>query len=235
MPTQHHVVRDGPETSGALPRAAAPARAPLPPVFPLRCFPPLARSRGQRRRLPPPCPLPTPAALSRAQEYVFIKRVVGAEPVEGEVYAKLSGVAKCADVGDLAAHACDRFKRWAVDADQLRLHLVKHPLGGDEPTEAAETAAVAAPRLQSGWTLASAGIKTGAWLLARVPPPAAAAAPAGALCGARAGSPPPLALVCAYSCRCQRACSPLPFACAQAALGRRWEQVGSASPRRSRL
>ena len=175
-----------------------------------------------------------PAAADHAQaSYVYIKRA-GDAAADGEVYAELA-VLPGDTVARLAGRAVAAFPRWgAADAGQLRLHLVERPPDADEPPSADEEA-LAVELKRPHWTLARAGVGAGSWLLARVAPPAAAAAPAGALRGARAGSPSPLALVCAYSRRRQRARSPLPFSCAQAALGRRWEQVGSASSRRSRL
>jgi len=72
--------------------------------------------------------------------------------------------------------ACSKFPRWGADAGQVRLHLVVHAPGGDEPTAEAEAAALEGRRLQSGWTLERAGVLPGAWLLARVPPAEVAAA-----------------------------------------------------------
>ena len=174
-----------------------------------------------------------PAAGDAQPQYAFIKRAGGAA-ADDEVYAEVA-ILPGDTVARLAERAVAAFPRWgAADAGQLRLHLVERPPDADEPPSADEEA-LAVELKRPHWALARAGVGAGSWLLARVAPSAAAAAPAGALRGARAGSPPPLALGCAYSRRRQRACSPLLFSCAQAALGRRWEQVGSASSRRSRL
>ena len=127
--------------------------------------------------MPPPHARTPSSALSRAQEYAFIKRAVGAEPVEGEVYAELE--MRAGDtVARLAARACKEFKRWAVDADQLRLFLVNHPHDADEPPSAEEEKVVT-ELTRPHWALPRAGVGPGSWLLARVPAPAA---PAGASC-----------------------------------------------------
>ena len=117
--------------------------------------------------------------------HVFLKRAgTGSSP--DEVYAKVTTEASD-DVADLTKRACSEFPRWGADAGQVRLHLVVHPSGGDEPTEEAEVAALDGQRLQSAWTLADAGIVSGSWLLARISLPAAAA---GASCGAGRTSHP---------------------------------------------
>ena len=131
----------------------------------------------------------------QTQEYVFIKRVVdAAPPVEDEirVYAELE--MRAGDtVARLAARACKEFQRWAVDADQLLLYLVPHT-GKENPTKTEEEDAALLDK--PAYSLEEARVANGAWLLARVPTRAAAAAPAGALRRARAGSPAPLAPVC---------------------------------------
>ena len=77
------------------------------------------------------------------------------------------------DVADVAARACDKFG-WGAPT---KVHLFLAAAGGAErPTPAALAAMVADPttRLSEDWLLPRAGIAPGCWLLARVPPPAAA-------------------------------------------------------------
>ena len=80
------------------------------------------------------------------------------------------------DVADVVARACDKFPRWGVDAGQVHLYLAAAS-GADRPAPAALAAVVADPtaRLSEDWLLTRAGIAPGCWLLARVPPPPAAA------------------------------------------------------------
>ncbi len=118
------------------------------------------------------------------QEYAFIKRV-GAEPIEGEVYAELE--MRAGDtVARLAARACKEFKRWEVDADQLRLYLVPHK-GKENPTRIQEEEAELLDK--PAYSLEEARVANGAWLLARAsplaPPAAAGALPGGALASCR--------------------------------------------------
>ena len=80
-------------------------------------------------------------------------------------------------VGDAVGHLTKRAsleRRWGVDAAYVDLFLVK-PDGDDEPTAAEEEAALTQPRLQVGWLLSRARISSGAWVLARLPDPPAAA------------------------------------------------------------
>jgi len=117
-----------------------------------------------------------------AQEFVYIKRVVGDEPVEGEVYAELEKRAGDT-VARLAARACTEFKRWGADAGQVRLYLVP----SEERARALLRESAASDIFESGAlfpgdTLERAGVKAGSYLLARVALPAAAS---GASCGAR--------------------------------------------------
>ena len=121
-----------------------------------------------------------PAPFPRAQ-YAFIKRV-SQPPLEGAVFAKVQ-LEGCADVADVAVRACKEFPLWGVDAGQVHLFLAAAG-GADEPPPDALVAAAADPakRLGVGLTLARAGITPGCWLLARVPPPAAAA-PGAFCCG----------------------------------------------------
>ena len=117
-----------------------------------------------------------------AQEFVYIKRVVGDEPVEGEVYAELEKRAGDT-VARLAARACTEFKRWGADAGQVRLYLVP----SEERARALLRESAASDIFESGAlfpgdTLERAGVKAGSDLLARVALPAAAS---GASCGAR--------------------------------------------------
>ena len=110
-----------------------------------------------------------------------VMRVSGEPSLEGEAFAKVQ-LEGCMDVADVAARACKEFPRWGVDAGQVRLFLAAAG-GADRPSPAA-LAAVAADsvgRLSEEWPLARAGIVPGCWLLARVPPSAAAAPGASAM------------------------------------------------------
>ena len=99
---------------------------------------------------------------------------VSEPPLEGEVFAKVQ-LEGCADVADVVVRACKEFPRWGVDAGQVRLFLAAAG-GKNAPPPEALVAAAADPAscLGVGWTLDDAGIAPGCWLLARVPPPAAA-------------------------------------------------------------
>ena len=80
-------------------------------------------------------------------------------------------------VGDAVGHLAKRAsleRGWGVDAAYVDLFLVK-PDGDDEPIAAEEEAALTQPRLQVGWLLSRARISSGAWVLARLPDPPAAA------------------------------------------------------------
>ena len=77
-------------------------------------------------------------------------------------------------VSRLAALACAASPHWAVGASAVALSLVD-AVGDDLPTPAAEAAAVRI--FQVGWTLERAGVRSGAWLVARLAQSAAAAAP----------------------------------------------------------
>ena len=99
---------------------------------------------------------------------VFVKRAGDLEAVFAPV-AIFSGDA----VGHLAERASDKF-RWLVGADKVKLFLVQ-PDGDDEPTAAEEEAALTQPRLQVGWPLSRARISSGAWVVARLSSPPAAA------------------------------------------------------------
>ena len=112
-------------------------------------------------------------ALHMAASFVLVKRVLADEARGrggGEVYAELELRADDT-TARLAARACREFPRWGVDAGQVQLFLVA-AAGVDEPDSAGELAALSRARLQAAWPLASAGVGSGAWLLARVPPPA---------------------------------------------------------------
>ena len=114
---------------------------------------------------------------------------VSEPPLEGEFFAVIE-LRAGDNVGLLVERACEKFPRWGVDAGQVSLFRAA---AGDadrpSPATIVAVAADSAGRLSEEWPLSRAGIVKGCWLLARVPPPAAAAAPAGALRGARAGSP----------------------------------------------
>ena len=99
---------------------------------------------------------------------------VSEPPLEGEVFAEIE-LRAGDNVARLVERACEKFPRWGVDAGQVRLFLAAAD-GVDAPSPDALMAAVAAPAmcLGVGLTLVRAGIVPGCWLLARVPPPAAA-------------------------------------------------------------
>ena len=71
------------------------------------------------------------------------------------------------DVSDLAQRACAKFPHWGVNAGQISLHLVA--AGGDDlpPPSAVDSARHLD---QVGWSLARAGVSSGAWLVARASP-----------------------------------------------------------------
>ena len=137
------------------------------------------------RRPPPP--------FFRTQ-YAFIKRVSSSTAFEDEAFAKMQ-LEGCADVADVAERVSKKFSQWGVHAEQVHLFLAA--AGGEaEPPPAAlvEAAADRAKHLGVGLTLVHAGITPGCWLLARVPPPAAAPA------GARPSVlPPPFAPLSPYT------------------------------------
>ena len=80
-------------------------------------------------------------------------------------------------VGDAVGHLAERASLklgWRTTAAYVDLFLVK-PDGDNEPIAAEEEAALTQPRLQVGWLLSRAGISSGAWVVARLPDPPAAA------------------------------------------------------------
>jgi len=101
-------------------------------------------------------------------ECVFVKRAGDVDAV----FAKLP-IFHGDVIADLAERASAKFS-WLVGTDKIKLFLVK-PEGDDEPTAAEEEAALAKPRLQVGWALSRARISSGAWVVARLPSPPAAA------------------------------------------------------------
>ena len=124
-----------------------------------------------------------PRHSPRAQTYVYIKRTGGGAGLDpNEVFAPLS-IDGIASVGLLAKRACAEFLRWGADAGKVRLYLVAHAPEADEPPSADEEAR-AEELTRPHWTLVRAGVVSGSWLLARVPPPA------GASCGEIHSHPP---------------------------------------------
>ena len=98
---------------------------------------------------------------------------VSEPPLEGEAFAEIE-LRAGDNVARLVERACEKFE-WGVPT---RVSLFRAAAGGeDEPLPDALMAAAADPSmcLGVGLTLARAGIAPGCWLLARVPPPAAAA------------------------------------------------------------
>ena len=100
--------------------------------------------------------------------FVWIKLATAKDDVFA--YLKTEGAAFA---GQVSALACAGFPRWRLDAGQVHLHLVAGP-GAAVPTPAAIDAALALAPLA-----VSAGVDSGAWLVAV--PTAPAAAPAAAV------------------------------------------------------
>ena len=122
-------------------------------------------------------------ACPSAQGSVYIKL---ASESAGGVFAKLEMRAGEA-VADLAERACAKFQRWGADAGQVRLYLVPTEMRARELQRGSRADDIlAGDALFAGDSLERAGIVSGSWLLARVPPPATTA---GASCCARAHSP----------------------------------------------
>jgi hypothetical protein len=116
-----------------------------------------------------------PAAAAHAQaSCVYIKRA-GDAPADGDVFAELL-ILPGDTVARLAERACAKFA-WGTPS-QARLLLVDHPHDADEPPSA-EQETVATELTRPHWALPRAGVRSGSWLLARVPPPPP---PAGASC-----------------------------------------------------
>jgi hypothetical protein len=88
------------------------------------------------------------------------------------------------DVADVADLACKAFRHWALDARQVRIHLVAQ--SGEEPGDEAIQAALATKRLA-----VSAVVAAGAWLVAAHlhsrAPPTSALAPGRLICGGGGG------------------------------------------------
>ena len=150
--------------------------------------PPPTNSLSFTRQQPPrgggplhrACPAFTPRRppFPRAQ-YAFIKRV-SETAFEDETFAVIELRADD-NVGLLVGRACKELD-WGAPS-RMRLFLAAAG-GAEEPPPDALVAAAADPakRLGVGLPLARAGITPGCWLLARVPPPAAAA-PGAFCCG----------------------------------------------------
>ena len=101
-----------------------------------------------------------------ASVVVFISRVIGSARASGP-FAELE-VFSSDSVARLAKRACTEFPLWRVDASQVELYLAAAG-GDDEPSTDSIKDALSGTRLQSGWSLARAGIAAGSWLLVRVP------------------------------------------------------------------
>ena len=126
--------------------------------------------RGRARATLTPRRPPSPATFLRTQ-YAFIKRV-GDTSFEDEAFAAIE-LRPADTVALLVGRACEKFE-WGVPT-KVHLHLAAAG-GAERPTPAELAAMVADPttRLSENWLLPRAGIAHGCWLLARVPPPAAA-------------------------------------------------------------
>jgi hypothetical protein len=114
------------------------------------------------------------AAPPAPSAHALIKLAADAAPAEGEVFAELA-LAPGDTVARLAERACAKFG-WGVPT-RARLFLVPREPGADEPPSPSDEAR-AAELTRTHWTLERAGVASGAWLLARVLAPAAAAPPA---------------------------------------------------------
>ena len=93
--------------------------------------------------------------------YVLIKRV-GNDGLPGELFSKLE-----IDAGDIVTEVAERASNkfgWNEQASQVSLFRAES-VGEDEPTAEAERAA-RGKRLQTGWSLGTAGITEGSYLLA---------------------------------------------------------------------
>ena len=93
--------------------------------------------------------------------------------VEGARYATVKNVDLQQTVDDFTAR-CVTELELGVNRSLVTLRLVK--CGEDEPAEAEETAAAAAPVLRSSLSLAKSGVTGTAWLRAYVATPAAGGA-----------------------------------------------------------
>ena len=116
----------------------------------------------------PRAPAATAAAAGALAGSVFVKHA-------GDARARFAPVEIF--VGDAVGHLAERASLkldWRTTAAYVDLFLVK-PDGDDEPIAAEEEAALTQPRLQVGWLLSRARISSGAWVLARLHDPPAAA------------------------------------------------------------
>ena len=105
-----------------------------------------------------------------------------ADAPAGSVFVKRSGDPRARFapveifVGDAVGHLADRASlRRGWDAAYVDLFLVKPAGDDDEPSPAEEAAALARPRLRVGVPLSRAHISSGAWVVALVGSPPAAA------------------------------------------------------------
>ena len=135
--------------------------------FPLARAPPRPDSRSRRRaprlysRLSPnPCQTPFVWVLP-VSDTALAGRVFGKVPLAG-----------CADVADVAKRACEEHPRWGVDASQVELFRV--PNEGQARAIQRDPSSAAGIILRGDSLFASDAVEPGSWLLARVPPPAAA-------------------------------------------------------------
>lgn len=123
-----------------------------------------SRAAGGGSNKSEPALISSPPAMSGGESvpaYVWIKLNKDA------VFAYLS-VEGAVVVGQVTALACKEFPRWRLDAGQVRLHPVTL-VSGSEPSEEEIGAALAKQPLP-----VSAGVTSGAWLVA-VPTPGAQA------------------------------------------------------------
>ena len=108
------------------------------------------------------------AAAAVLEGSVFVKQFGDGDAVYAEV-----GIYVGDKVARLAERAFAKF-RWPGAANKVKLYLVKQT-GDDEPTAEEEEEAIKRPRLGVGLSLLRAGIASGAWVVARLEFPAAAA------------------------------------------------------------
>ena len=133
---------------------------------------PVARLAPPRLALtssrPPPLPRLSPNPCQTPFVWVL---PVSDTALAGRVFGKVP-LAGCADVADVAKRACEEYPRWGVDASQVELFRV--PNEGQARAIQRDPSSAADIILRGDSLFASDAVEPGSWLLARVPPPAAA-------------------------------------------------------------
>ncbi len=92
--------------------------------------------------------------------YVWIKLATAKEDVFAKIYYSPGK-----DVSDVAALACKEFPRWCLDAGQVRLFMLAKAAGPKPQLPAPEALKGLEPLAEEA-TLESAGVDSGAWLVA---------------------------------------------------------------------